>query len=125
MENEKVKTLWDFNIYVEKLIKARRSDILVIKKDLKERYIIDIGDIQTEIKEKEKYQELARELSRLWKVKTTVIPVVLGALGTITNELTNYLRLLGVNIPFETIQKSALIGSGFILRKVQERSQEN
>ena len=47
-ENEKVKILWDFNIYVDKLIDARSPDIVVIKKDLKECYIIDIaipGDI--------------------------------------------------------------------------------
>ena len=50
-------------------------------------------------------------------MKTTVIPVVIGALGTITNKLTNYLKLIGVNISFEKIQKSALLGSGFILRK--------
>ena len=58
-------------------------------------------------------------------MKTTVIPVVIGALGTITNKLTNYFKLIGVNISFETIKKSALLGSGFILRKVLERNQEN
>ena len=79
MENEKVKILWDFNTYVNKLIKARRPDIVVVKEDLKECYTVDIaipGDIQ----------ELARELSRLWKMKTTEIPVVIGASGAITNK---------------------------------------
>ena len=92
MENEKVKILWDFDIYVDKLIKAKHPDIVVMKKDLKERYIIDEAipeDIRTKIKKQEKiekHQELTRELSRLWKVKTTVIPVAIGALGTITNK---------------------------------------
>ena len=84
--------------------------------------------IWTELKGKEKiekYQELARELSRLWKVKTTVFPVISGALGPITNKLTNYLKLIGINISFETLKISALLGSGFILRKVLERSQKN
>ena len=57
MENKKVETLLDFKIYVEKLINARRPDIGIIKKDLKECYIIDIaipGDIRTDIKEKQK-----------------------------------------------------------------------
>ena len=127
MENEKVKILFNFNIYVDKLINARRPDIVVIKNDLKECYIIDIaipGNIRTEIKEKEKIDNY-QELSRLWKVRTTVILVVTGALGTITNKLTYYFKLIGVNISFETIQKSALLGSGFILRKVLGRSQEN
>ena len=37
-------------------------------------------------KEQEKmdrYQDLARELKRLWKVETKVIPIVVGALGTV------------------------------------------
>ena len=50
---------------------------------------------------------------------------MIGALGTITNKLTNYLKLIGVNISFETIRKPALLGSGFILGKVLKRSQEN
>ena len=58
-------------------------------------------------------------------MKTTVIPVVIGVLETIKNKLTNYLKLIGVHISFEIIHKSALLGSGFILRKVLERSQEN
>ena len=52
MENEKVKILWNFNIYVDKLIKTRRPDIVGIKKDLKECYIMNIaipGNIQKEI----------------------------------------------------------------------------
>ena len=30
----------------------------------------------------DKYLDLARELKKLWKMRVTVIPVVLGALGT-------------------------------------------
>ena len=55
-------------------------------------------------------------------MKTTVIPVLIGALGTITNRLTSN---IGVNISFEAMQKSALLGSGFILKKVLKRSHEN
>ena len=50
--------------------------------------------------------------------------VVIGALGTIKNKLTNYLKLIGVNILFETIQNSALLGSGFILRSAGKESRK-
>jgi len=30
----------------------------------------------------DRYQDLARELKRLWKVETKVIPIVVGILGT-------------------------------------------
>ena len=44
------------------------------------------GDSRIASKEKEKvqkYQDLARELCKLWKVKVKIVPVVVGALGTI------------------------------------------
>ena len=36
-----------------------------------------------ESKKRDKYQDLARELKKLWNMKATVIPIVIGALGTI------------------------------------------
>lgn len=126
VENEEVKVLWDFNVYVDKYIEARRPDIIIVKKKEKECVIIDIavpGDVRTMVKEDEKiekYQDLRREVSRLWGVRTTVVPIVIGALGTITEQLTSYLAMLGVTLSFETIQKSALLGTAHILRKVLE-----
>ena len=35
----------------------------------------------------DKYQDLAREIKRLWKVEATVISIVIGALGTIPRGL--------------------------------------
>ena len=45
----------------------------------------DSGVKEQEAEKVEKDQNLARELRRLWKVKTKtkVVPIVLGALGTI------------------------------------------
>ena len=129
VENEHVKVLWDFNTYVDKYIEARRPDIIVVKKKEKECLLIDIavpGDARALSKEDEKiekYQDLAREVSRLWDVKTTVIPIVIGALGTITERLVPYLARRGVELSFETIQKSALLGSARILRKVLEKKE--
>ena len=43
-----------------------------------------------ELKEKEnidKYQDLARELRKLWKVKARVVPIVIWALWTIPKGL--------------------------------------
>ena len=38
-----------------------------------------------ESKKKDKYLDLARELKKLWNMKLTVISIVIGALGTVTN----------------------------------------
>ena len=37
-----------------------------------------------ESEKKDKYLDLARELKKLWNMKVTIVPIVIGALGTIT-----------------------------------------
>ena len=67
--------------------------------------IIDVaipGDARVELKEKEKidkYQDLAKELRKPWKVKTRVVPIVnIGALRTIPiKELVGQLESIGVH----------------------------
>ena len=128
MENEQAKLLWDFNIYTDHVIEARRPDIVVVRKDKKECQVIDIavpGDLRVEDKEDEKcdkYQDLCREIGRLWEVRCIVIPVVVGALGTIPRRLPSYLGILDINLSVEIIQKSVILGTARILRKVLERS---
>ena len=123
MENAKVKLLWDFNIQTDKVIEARRPDLVLVNKETKECQIIDIaipGDARVTRKEDEKvekYKELGFEIRRLWNVRTKIIPVVIGALGTISNRHLSYLAELGANVSFETIQKAAILGTARILRK--------
>ena len=40
-----------------------------------------------EYEKKDKYQDLAKELKKLWNMKVTVIPIVISVLGTITEGL--------------------------------------
>ena len=44
----------------------------------------DHGINLKEWEKKDKYLDLARELKNLWKMKVTIVPIVIGALGTIT-----------------------------------------
>ena len=34
-----------------------------------------------------KYVDLARELKKLWNMKVTIIPIAIGAIGSVTKEL--------------------------------------
>ena len=68
----------------------------------------------------EKYQDLAREVRKTWGVRTKVIPIVVRVLGTIPLRLKENLRTIGVDTSIELIQKSVLLGSARILRKVLE-----
>ena len=36
-----------------------------------------------ECKKKDKYLDIARELKKLWNMKVTIIPIVIGAFGTV------------------------------------------
>jgi len=40
----------------------------------------------------DRYQDLARELKRLWKVETKVIPIVAGALSIVAKGLERNLK---------------------------------
>ena len=66
----------------------------------------------------EKYQDIAREVRKIQGVRTKVIPIVIGALGTIPLRLKENLRTIGVDTSIELIQRSVLLGSARILRKV-------
>jgi len=124
LENDNVKILWDFNIHTDRVIEARRPDIVVVDKRNAETAIIDIvvpGDYRVKEKESEKigkYQDLALELTRLWKTSTKVIPIVIGALGA-SYKTVDWMALLGVaENKYPLIQQTALLGSAHILRKV-------
>jgi len=106
------------------VIEHRWPDIVVIDKDNKRALLIDIAvpaDARVEQKEQEKmdrYQDMARELKRLWKVETKVILIVVGALGTVAKGLEKNLKNAGSNATVELLQKAALLGTSQILRMV-------
>ena len=49
----------------------------------------------------DKYRDLAREIRSLWKVKTKVIPAVIGVLGTVPKRLSGYLREMDISTKVE------------------------
>ena len=54
-----------------------------------------------------KYQYLAREVKRLWQLKSVkVIPVVVGALGTILKKLELYVEKGGIGFSGSTSESS-------------------
>ena len=67
-----------------------------------------------ELEKLEKYQLL--KLRRMRKV--IVVPFVIGALGAVSVNFKEYMKRIGVNVRLEVIQKTALLGTAKILRKV-------
>ena len=58
---------------------------------------------------KDRYLDLAKELKKLWNMKFTVIPIVIGALGAVTKVLIQELGDLEITGQEETIQTVALL----------------
>ena len=68
---------------------------------------VDHRIILKESEKKDKYLDLARELKKLWNMKVTIVPIVIGALRTITKGLLKGLEDLEVGRRVETIQTTA------------------
>ena len=111
---------------MDKKIQARRPALILVNRRDNHCFIIDIAvpnDSGIREKEKEqvdKYQDLRREIAKLWSIKKSVIPIVVGALDTVTNSLGKHLNTIGVTATVVLLQKAALLGTARILRKVLE-----
>ena len=72
-----------------------------------------------EIEKKSKYKDLEIEIQRMWKMKTELIFIVIGALGTIKKGMENNTRNVSEAMNIKSLQKTCLLGTTSILRKVQ------
>ena len=125
VESENFKILWDFTVQCDRKIEARRPDIVFIDKNESEVVVIDVaisGDDRVkdkELEKLEKYQLLKDETAQVWCMrKVIVVPAVIGALGAVSVNFKEYMKRIGVNVRLEVIQKTALLGTAKILRKV-------
>ena len=79
------------------------------------------SDRNVSIKEVEKfskYKDLEIEIGKMWKMKVTTIPVVIGALGAIKKGMKSNIDKIPGKIYLEELQKITLLGTAHILRKV-------
>jgi hypothetical protein len=65
-----------------------------------------------------KYKDLTMEIQCMWNIKTKVIPVIIGATGTISKSLRKYMSNIPGNHEVKELQKTAILGTAHILQKV-------
>ena len=65
-----------------------------------------------------KYKDLTTEIQRMWNVKTKVIPVIVGATGTVSESFRKYVSNIPGKHEVKELQKTAILGTAHILRKV-------
>ena len=85
--------------------------------------LIDVaisGDRNVIKKEAEKilkYKDLTIEIQRMWNVKTTVIPVIIGTKSTLSKSFRKYVDNIPGHHEVRELQKTAILGTAHILRK--------
>ena len=111
----------------ESKIEHNMPDIVVIEKKSKTCYLIDVAcpfDTRIEKKELEKkdaYCDLKYEIFKVYKGevnKVFIIPIIIGALGSITERFKSCLEELKCIVQMEVVQRTCLLGTARILRKV-------
>ena len=88
----------------DRVIEANRPDVVIKNKQEKSRLLIDISiptEKNTSVKVTEKlskYKDLEIKVERMWGMKATTIPVVIGALELIKKGLAEYIQEIPGNI---------------------------
>ena len=71
-----------------------------------------------DIEKRSKYKDLELEIQRMRKMKTAVIPVVVGALGIIKKGMVENIKKISDSATMTETQKISMLGSAGILREV-------
>jgi len=110
-----VTILWNQQVQADRTIPNNKPYIII-------RVLTDVaisGDRNVIKKEAEKilkYKDLTIEIQRMWNVKTKVIPVIIGATGTISKSFRKYVSNIPENHEVKELQKTTISGTAHILR---------
>ena len=63
---------------------------------------------------------MGRELQKIWNVKVKIVQLVAGSLGAIPKQFGERLKQIGITAGTTQVQKTVLLGTARILRKVLE-----
>jgi hypothetical protein len=98
--------------------------IIIINKKEKTCTLIDVAIpadrnvVQKEAENKLKYKSLGIEIKRMWNLKCTIIPDIIGATGIVTKSLRKNLEAITGKHSIDSLQKTAVLETSHIIRKV-------
>ena len=123
VQQNDIIVMWDKSILTAKKVGCNRPDITIHDTKARECIFVDVSIpvcdnvIKKEAEKITKYRDLEIEVQKCWNLrKVTTIPVVVGALGTVSKGINQFVRDLAPNISINTVQKTALLGTAHILR---------
>jgi hypothetical protein len=116
--------MWNQQVQTDRTIPSNKPDIIIRDNENETCILIDIAILaDRNVIEKEaekilKYKDLKIEIQRMWNVKAKVIPVIIGATGTISISFRKYVSDIPGNYDVRELQKTAVLGTAHILREV-------
>jgi hypothetical protein len=123
-EEGDVTVLWNQAVHTDREVRANRPDIIIIKQKRENMHTdrcVNTGRQTRRSKEAEKrlkYKSLCIEIQRMWNLKCTIIPVIIGATGMVTRSLRKNLETVPRKHSIDSLQKTAILGTSHIIRKV-------
>jgi hypothetical protein len=119
-----ITILWSQQVPIDRTIPNNKADIIIRDNEKGTCILIDVaisGDRNVIKKEADKilkYKNLTIEIQPTWNVKIKVIPVIIGATGTISKSFRKYMSNIAGKHEVKELQKTAILGTAYILRKV-------
>ena len=116
--------MWNKQVQTDRSIPNNKPDIIIRDNEKGTCLLIDVAisrDRNVIKKEAEKIlkcRDLTIEIQRMWNVKTNVIPVIIGATGTISKSFRKYVSNITGKHDVKELQKTAILGTAHLLRKV-------
>jgi len=120
----KVTILCNQQVQTDRTIPNNKPDIIILDNEKGTCMLIDVaisGDrnvIKKEAEKTLKYKDLTIETQCIWNVKTKLIPVIIGATGTISKSFRKYMSNIPGKQEVKELQKTAILGTTHIIRKV-------
>jgi 23S rRNA pseudoU1915 N3-methylase RlmH len=111
-------------VNTDREVTANRADIIIKNKKEKTCTLIDVAIsadrivVQKEAGKKLKYNSLCIEMQRMWNLKCTIVPVIIGATGIVTRSLKRNLETVAGKHSIDSLQKTATLGTSHTVRKV-------
>ena len=123
-KDNNITITWDMPVNTDRTITANRPGIIVKDSVNSTCKLIewtvpsDRNIALKEIERKSKYKDLELEIQKMWHKETLVIPVVVGALGTVKKGMVEDIKKVSERTTVTEIQKISMLGSARIVRRL-------
>ena len=120
---------WDRKVEATVNLEYTQPDLVMFDTEKEECVVADFSvpwDKNVLIKEQKKitkYVPLAKDLTKVQKMSTKIVPVVIGGLGLVSPNLLKHLKELDIPDIIDSLQTTAIVGTYKILRKILNRKE--